>query len=482
MAYRPQEGTYGVDFGQEEAIKLATALQLQLTQKETDVIDQLANDDYQGDFEVIGDTVKVVALDPNSIKIQEFRGTKDDIRPKLDTVAFEQNTMTIDSERKWGFKVKDLQRIENQWNIESALHDQAGYKMRQATQLSILNDILECDQIATIGTPANPIDLETLGLSAGEISAGKKNDVANMMFRLTNKMKGYLEETGAINGGTYPVGANKQTPYRGTPSLFLSPVLYRELLNAQTVRVDDVMEDVIKNGKYEKFNGLLLNQCMFLDKAGHDHVAILDAGATDANCAIMILGTKNTVTRANKVLKPEKFRDHYEFADVYNGREIFGQMVASAKSCVIAFVKVNDVFGDVFHAGAAFDPTKALYGVYTQESSIATDADINNMVYPDRFPATAGDITGLATVATTGAYGDLSGTPTLGTAASHAATDFATPLEVENAVTLGIAGHRHDEGTLAADLTDGSIDGLTGPGEAVQQEPAPENPETQGEG
>ena len=130
MAYRPQEGTYGVDFGQEEAIKLATALQLQLTQKETDVIDQLSNTDYQGDFFTIGDTVKVVAIDPNSIKIQEFRGTKDDIRPKLDHIAFQQNTMTIDSERKWGFVVKDLERMENQWSIESALHAQAGLKMR----------------------------------------------------------------------------------------------------------------------------------------------------------------------------------------------------------------------------------------------------------------------------------------------------------------------------------------------------------------
>lgn len=36
----------------------------------------------------------------------------------------------------------------------------------------------------------------------------------------------------------------------------------------------------------------------------------------------------------------------------------------------------------------------------------------------------------LAPVATSGAYNDLSGKPTLGTAASHAATDFATPADV----------------------------------------------------
>jgi hypothetical protein len=55
----------------------------------------------------------------------------------------------------------------------------------------------------------------------------------------------------------------------------------------------------------------------------------------------------------------------------------------------------------------------------------------------------ASDITsGLATVATTGAYSDLSGSPTLGTAAASATSDFAA------------ASHSH----AAADITSGTLD------------------------
>ena len=41
----------------------------------------------------------------------------------------------------------------------------------------------------------------------------------------------------------------------------------------------------------------------------------------------------------------------------------------------------------------------------------------------------------LATVATTGAYGDLTGTPTLGTAAATASTDYATAAQGATADT-----------------------------------------------
>lgn len=57
----------------------------------------------------------------------------------------------------------------------------------------------------------------------------------------------------------------------------------------------------------------------------------------------------------------------------------------------------------------------------------------------------AGDVTGLATVATSGSYGDLSGRPTLGTAASAATTDFAA------------ASHSH--GNLTASGAIGSTSG-----------------------
>ena len=87
-----------------------------------------------------------------------------------------------------------------------------------------------------------------------------------------------------------------------------------------------------------------------------------------------------------------------------------------------------------------------LAGIATGATANASDADLR-----DRSTHTgtqgAGTITGLAAVATTGAYGDLSGRPTLGTAAATATTDYAPAAHVgsgagahANAIAGGNAG------------------------------------------
>lgn len=67
----------------------------------------------------------------------------------------------------------------------------------------------------------------------------------------------------------------------------------------------------------------------------------------------------------------------------------------------------------------------------------------------------AGTITGLATVATTGTYADLSGKPTLGTAAATASTDYAPAAQ---GVTNGNS-HDHDGGD-GAQIAYSSLSGL----------------------
>ena len=318
----------------QECIALADMMQLELGRKTTDVLDQLTNTDFQGDFFRIGDTVQVVGVNPNSIKVVE--GDKDDLRPTLNRLAFTMNTMTIDKERKFGFQIKDLERIEDKWNHESAAHALAARKMREADARGVLELIATNDKIRVIGLNT-PIDLATVG--GGSVATG--------MFKLVNRMKSELKKVGALDqAGQYTFGANKTVPLRGTASLFLAPTLYRELLNSQVTRVDDVMEDVIKDGKYEKYLGFLLNEAPELDPTEPTALAALTAiqpaAPSTTKVGLVIMGTKNAVTRANKVLPPEKMRDYVHFADNYYGREIYGQMVACADAVIVARVILPD--------------------------------------------------------------------------------------------------------------------------------------------
>lgn len=81
-------------------------------------------------------------------------------------------------------------------------------------------------------------------------------------------------------------------------------------------------------------------------------------------------------------------------------------------------------------------------------------------------PISASYVSGLATVATTGAYSDLSGLPTLGTAAAAAATDFATAAqgskadEADTAISTAATGFASLDARL--DSMDTTISGKQG--------------------
>lgn len=332
MAKRPQVGVYGVDFAQQENTVLADLLNVQLAQTQCDVQDQLVNNDYEGEFFDEGDTVKIVAIDPNSIKV-EARNFKNSMRPMLDELQFSQATMTINKSLAYGFKIKDLSRIEDRWNHESAATAIAARKMRETHNLLTLDLILKNTNIPCIGSPSSPIAL----------TAGNEGED---LFKIVNFAKSHLKTAGAIDASShYTYGANKTTPVRATASLFLAPELYTVLLNSQYKRVDDVSEDVIKAGKYEKFAGFILNEAPELSVNSLVHASQLDVIKTtySKDVAVMIIGTKNLVTRASKVLPPEKMRDQVERADKYDGVEIYGEMVAVPQAAVIVFCEIPSI-------------------------------------------------------------------------------------------------------------------------------------------
>lgn len=398
----------------QENIVLADMLNLQLGQIQCDVTDQLVNNDYEGDFFKEGDTVKVVAIDPNSIKV--VVGAKDVVKPALDGLEFKSATLTIDKSIKYGFKINDLQRFEDAWNHEAASGAIAGRKMREAHNLEALELILKNKDIARFGSIASPIDLASGGA-----------DPAQTLFSLVNAMKSHLKANGALDSNAqYEYGSNKTTPIRATAGLFVAPEIYTALLNSQYRRVDDVTEDVIRAGKYEKFAGFILNECYELSMDSNIHVNI-DVSDAPANTKIgfIVMGTKNTVTRAAKVLPPEKQRSISEFADLYYGWEIYGQMVAVPESCVVAIVKLPSHGFTVSKLGISGEAT-TLMEQYELQDPRRTNTPVNG-----RHPSY-------------GSYGydSVAGIENVGYPATEAfnAAEFATSTHVHEIEATSIDG------------------------------------------
>lgn len=336
----------------QEHTVLEDVLNLQLKQVNADVQDQLVNNNHEKKFFEYGDTVKIVALNPNSVKI-EARDFKNITRPMLDDVQFSEATMLIDKSLAHGFKISDLTKIEERWNRESALTALQGQKIRETHNFLTLDLILKNTDIPSIGVVSNPLSIHGAGI-----------DPANELFKIVNTIRMQMERSGATDrNGQYSFGANPTEQISATASMFIAPELKLELLNSQYLRYDDVAEGVIREGKYEKFGGYILNTANELSTASpvccqalldrknylQTHNAAGEVVEKDAagvllpstsELAAIVVGTKNLVTRASRTLPIEKMRSEVEFATKYTCMEIYGEMVAVPQAGCIVIVEV----------------------------------------------------------------------------------------------------------------------------------------------
>lgn len=319
------DGTYN-DYG----IALATKLQMQLKQPMSDVTSLLCNEDFQGDFFRIGDTVKITKPSVDTINITD--GAKSCDRPELDELDFTADTMAVDRTMKYGFKVCDIQEAEGRWEYVSAATDIAAQKMRVKHNLRTMDLILADATIKAnstklgLGTPEAPLELtpETVYSEAA--------------------LKAFLalRANGAIGAdGKYTYGSNPEQPKRTAATMFLPQEGMQLLLTSPYVtdRPTSSADEAIRTGGYKEILGLAIEFEPALSRTSKDHVSAFDS-VVDEDVFPIVVGTADTVTRASKVLRPDTFRNVDEYADNYYGLEIYGEKVVSPDSCVVIWAKI----------------------------------------------------------------------------------------------------------------------------------------------
>lgn len=314
--------------GDDYGIALATKLQMQLRQPMTDITSLLCNEDYEGDFFKIGDTVKIVKPDVSSIVIVD--GEKNCNRPELNELDFSSQTMQIDRSMKYGFQVCDIQETEGTWNYVSAASDIAAQNMRITHNLRTASLIASDANVQArsaalgLGSPANPI----------ELTADTIYSKALVPAFLA------LREKGAIGAdGKYSYGSNPEQPKRTNATIFAPAAAFGLLLNSKELveRPTVAADEAIRTGGFKEILGMGLEFEPSLDPKAAQHITVVGLAE---GAFVMLIGTADTVTRANKVLKPDQFRDHNKYADNYYGLEIYGEKVVSSDSVVAVFAKL----------------------------------------------------------------------------------------------------------------------------------------------
>lgn len=314
-----KDGTYA-DYG----IALASKMQLVLRQPQADVTTFLTNEDFQGDFFDIGDTVKIVRPDPNSVTVTV--GDKNCDRPELQELDFEAGVLRIDKAMKYGFQICDIQDAEGRWNYESGAHDLAAQSMRIKHNIGTLDLIVNNKNVLRLGTPTAPITV----------------DPDTLYTKVLVPSYVALRANGAISAdGRYTFGSNSEVQHRTRAAIFMPQEGTQLMLTSKWVtdRPTPDADDVLRTAGYKEVLGMSIEFEPALSQTAQEHITV--DGIGDGVFAIVI-GTNNTVTRAGKVLEPEVMRDKDKFADNYYGLEIYGEKVASPNSVVVAFCKMAD--------------------------------------------------------------------------------------------------------------------------------------------
>lgn len=304
-------------------VQLATKMQLILDQPSSDMSTKLVNADYEGEFFKIGDTVSIVKPDVDAITVED--GVKSDTRPDTPELDFSKAKLEIDRSMKYGFLISDITTAEGKWNYESGALDLAAQKMRKAHNLDIANLIANDSTVPRLGTPAAPVEVTP----------------DEFYTNVLTKAYTTLFNNGAISADAqYTYGSNPQEQKRTAASCYFPMEGMELLLQSKffTDRSTDKADNRVETANIGKVLGMELGIEPSLSQTAARKITV-DSLAADA--FVVIAGTANCVTKAGKVLKPDKQRDTERFADKYTGLEIYGRKVFNPKCAFVAFVKVK---------------------------------------------------------------------------------------------------------------------------------------------
>ena len=349
--------------GEDKSMEVVMAAKMQaiLQAPMVDVSTYLVNRDFEGDFLKQGDTVSIVKPDPKSVKFQFGRlkdgkvlagnvGTKGqtdgaakDARLKCTVAEFQKNTLTIDSYAKYAFAISDVTEAEGKWNYESGNLDLEANNLRRGHNMLTLQHVIDSTDTVQEG------DFGKIGTVAGSTAANPIviTNGDDLYKKVILPMRSRLYARGAItNDGHITYGSNAQQKVNTKGAVIMPQAAYDTLLTSQYFtlgRGTSLADERVAGKEIERIANLDIVVELSLDPKDEE----LDANEkvvlktpAEGHVVAIIAGTPNCITRAGKVLPPQSFVSHTNFATEYHGMEIYGEKIVEPKAGIVAYVKL----------------------------------------------------------------------------------------------------------------------------------------------
>lgn len=347
-------------------VALASKMQLILDQPMADVDSGLTNRDFEGDFFKIGDTVALVKPDISSLAIEFGEiATKNTANPQgkpivggagadaashysnkdarliPTNIEFEKNVLTIDRYAKYAFYVSDFTEAEGKWNYESGNLDAVAQEMRKRHNLETVQMII--DNTSDASAPFGQITTVDSSTVDSPITVANGDDVYE---KVIVPIFAQLYDAGAITAdGQITYGSNAQEGKSTYGCVYVPTKLYTMLLTSKYLqdRSTVAADEKVKTGKVKTIMGLDISIEPSLNPEATRHINLEDdEGTAVDDVLVVIAGTRNLVTKAGKVLPPERLRSLKFFADEFHGCELYTKQVVEPKAGAVAFVKLGE--------------------------------------------------------------------------------------------------------------------------------------------
>lgn len=351
-------GNAGQNGDKSMEVALASKMQLILDQPMADVDSGLTNRDFEGDFFKIGDTVALVKPDISSLNIQfgtintpansgkplidgsaahidaNTYGNKD-ARLRPTNIEFEKNVLVIDKYAKYAFYISDFTEAEGKWNYESGNLDAVAQEMRKRHNLETVQLIV--DNTADSSAPFGQIKTIADSTAASPISVANGDDVYE---KVIVPIFAQLYDAGAITAdGQITYGSNAQEGKSTYGCVYVPTALYTMLLTSKYLqdRSTVAADEKVKTGKVKTVMGLDIAIEPSLNPTAKRHINLGENTST----LVVVAGTRNLVTKAGKVLPPERLRSLKFFADEFHGCELYTKQVVEPDAGAVAFVEIS---------------------------------------------------------------------------------------------------------------------------------------------
>lgn len=351
-------GNAGQNGDKSMEVALASKMQLILDQPMADVDSGLTNRDFEGDFFKIGDTVALVKPDISSLNIQfgtintpansgkplidgsaahidanTYRNKDARLRPT--NIEFEKNVLVIDKYAKYAFYISDFTEAEGKWNYESGNLDAVAQEMRKRHNLETVQLIV--DNTADSNAPFGQIKTIANSTAAAPITVANGDDVYE---KVIVPIFAQLYDAGAITAdGQITYGSNAQEGKSTYGCVYVPTALYTMLLTSKYLqdRSTVAADEKVKTGKVKTVMGLDIAIEPSLNPTAKRHINL----GENTNTLVVVAGTRNLVTKAGKVLPPERLRSLKFFADEFHGCELYTKQVVEPDAGAVAFVEIS---------------------------------------------------------------------------------------------------------------------------------------------